>query len=97
MIYKVSRIVSLVIFSVLIIIPSLIVVFGSTKTDSEVYNKPLALPEKWSLDNFRFLFEVSNVGRSFLNSLIVTGFSVSITLILASMCAFAISRNSEKF
>lgn len=92
MIYKVSRIVSLFVFSILIIIPSLIVVFGSTKTDSEVYNKPLALHEKWSLDNFRFLFEVSNVGRSFLNSLIVTGFSVTITLILASMCAFAISR-----
>ena len=92
MIYKVSRFASLVIFAILIIIPSLIVVFGSTKTDSEVYNKPLALPEKWSLDNFRFLFEVSNVGRSFLNSLIVTGFSVTITLILASMCAFAISR-----
>jgi raffinose/stachyose/melibiose transport system permease protein len=92
MFYKVSRIVSLVVFAALIIIPSLIVVFGSTKTDSEVYNKPLALPERWSLDNFRFLFEVSNVGKSFLNSLIVTGFSVTITLILASMCAFAISR-----
>ena len=92
MFYKVSRIVALAIFAALIIIPSAIVVLGSTKTDAEVYNKPLALPERWTLDNFRFLFEVSNVGKSFLNSIIVTGFSVTITLILASMCAFAISR-----
>lgn len=92
MTYRIIRYLSLTIFALLIIVPSAIVVFGSSKTDAEVYNKPLSLPERWNLDNFRFLFEVSNVGRSFLNSVIVTGFSVVITLTLASMCAFAISR-----
>jgi raffinose/stachyose/melibiose transport system permease protein len=90
--YKFLRLVSLTIFAMLIFIPSAIVLLGSSKTDGEVYNKPLALPERWNLDNFRFLFEVSNVGKSFINSVIVTGFSVTITLILASLCAFAISR-----
>ena len=92
MIYKSVRYVSLTLFALLIFVPSAIVVFGSSKTDSEVYNKPLALPERWNLDNFRFLFEVSNVGRTFINSVVVTIFSVVITLVLASMCAFAISR-----
>ncbi len=92
MTYRIIRYLSLTVFAVLIIVPSAIVVFGSSKTDAEVYNKPLALPERWNLDNYRFLFEVSNVGRSFINSVIVTGFSVVITLTLASMCAFAISR-----
>ena len=90
--YKFLRLISLTIFAMLIFIPSAIVLLGSSKTDGEVYNKPLALPERWNLDNFRFLFEVSNVGKSFINSVIVTGFSVTITLILASLCAFAISR-----
>jgi raffinose/stachyose/melibiose transport system permease protein len=90
--YKFLRLISLTIFAMLIIIPSAIVLLGSSKTDAEVYNKPLALPERWNLDNFRFLFEVSNVGKSFINSVIVTGVSVTITLILASLCAFAISR-----
>jgi len=90
--YKFLRLISLTIFAMLIFIPSAIVLLGSSKTDAEVYNKPLALPERWNLDNFRFLFEVSNVGKSFINSVIVTGFSVTITLILASLCAFAISR-----
>jgi raffinose/stachyose/melibiose transport system permease protein len=92
MTYRIIRYLSLTLFAVLIIVPSAIVVFGSSKTDAEVYNKPLSLPERWNLDNFRFLFEVSNVGRSFINSVVVTGFSVVITLTLASMCAFAISR-----
>jgi raffinose/stachyose/melibiose transport system permease protein len=92
MAFKVIRIISLFIFAVLIIVPSAIVVFGSSKTDAEVYNAPLALPERWNLDNYRFLFEVSNVDKSFINSVIVTGFSVIITLILASLAAFAISR-----
>lgn len=90
--YKFLRLISLTIFAMLIFIPSAIVLLGSSKTDGEVYNKPLALPERWNLDNFRFLFEVSNVGKSFINSVIVTGFSVTTTLILASLCAFAISR-----
>lgn len=92
MTYRIIRYLSLTLFALLIIVPSAIVVLGSSKTDAEVYNKPLALPERWNLDNFRFLFEVSNVGKSFLNSVVVTGFSVIITLTLASMCAFAISR-----
>ena len=92
MFYRLLRLFSLIFFAVLILVPSLIVVFGSFKTDSEVYNKPLALPEKWTLNNYRYLFEVSKVGKPFINSVIVTSFSVLITLFLASMCAYAISR-----
>jgi len=92
MIFRILRLVSLTIFAILIIIPSAIVLFGSSKTDTEVYNKPLALPESWNLDNFRTLLEVSNVEQSFINSVIVTSSSVTVTLVLASLCAFAISR-----
>jgi len=38
MIYRISRIASLTLFALLIIIPSTIVVFGSSKSDAEVYN-----------------------------------------------------------
>lgn len=92
MIYRVVRASALLIFAFLIIIPVSIVLFGSFKTDAEVYTKPLALPENWNLNNFRFLFEISNIGTTFKNSVIVTGFSVIITLFLASMAAYAIAR-----
>ena len=92
MIYRSIRTISLLLFGFLILVPSTIVIFGSFKTTSEVYTKPLSLPERWSLDNYRYIFEVSNVGRPFLNSVIVTSTSVILTILLASMCAYAISR-----
>lgn len=92
MIYRILRPLSLLTFALLILIPTTIAVFGSFKTDAEVYTKPLSLPQKWSLSNYRYLFEVSNVGKAFINSVIVTGFSVFFTLLLASLCAYAISR-----
>lgn len=92
MFYRVSRFVALFIFSSLIIVPSAIVVLGSSKTDAEVYNKPLSLPETWTLDNFRRLINESDLEVSFRNSVFVTLLSVVITLILASLASFAIAR-----
>ena len=92
MLYRVSRIVSLFTFAALILIPSLIVVMGSFKTDAEVYNKPLSLPEKWKLDNYRRLLSESDLDVSFRNSVFVTILSVLFTLIFASLASFAIAR-----
>jgi len=90
--YKVSRVVALATFALMIILPSLIVVLGSFKTDAEVYNKPLSLPESWSLDNYTRLLSDSDLDVSFRNSVFVTITSVVLTLILASLASFAIAR-----
>jgi raffinose/stachyose/melibiose transport system permease protein len=92
MIFKSTRIFALVTFAALIFIPSLIVVFGSFKTDTEIYNKPLSLPENWSLDNYRRLLTDSDIDVSFRNSVFVTLASVVLTLVFASMASFAIAR-----
>jgi raffinose/stachyose/melibiose transport system permease protein len=92
MIFKSTRIFALFTFAALILIPSLIVVFGSFKTDPEIYNKPLSLPENWSLDNYRRLLADSDIDVSFRNSVFVTLASVVLTLIFASMASFAIAR-----
>ena len=67
-------------------------VLGSFKTDAEVYNKPLSLPDAWSLDNYRRLLSDSDLDVSFRNSVFVTVTSVVLTLILASLASFAIAR-----
>lgn len=92
MIYRVNRTIALVTFATLILIPSLIVVLGSFKTDAEVYNKPLSLPENWNLDNYRRLLSESDLDVSFRNSVFVTVSSVILTLIFASLASFAIAR-----
>ena len=90
--YKISRVIALGTFALMIILPSLIVVMGSFKTDAEVYNKPLSLPDTWSLDNYRRLLNDSDLDVSFRNSVFVTVTSVVLTLILASLASFAIAR-----
>ena len=92
MIYKISRWISLVIFSLLIIVPTAIVFFGTFKTDLEIYDSPMALPLNWTLDNYRRLLDDGEILTNFKNSVLVTSFSVIITLVLASMVSFAIAR-----
>ncbi len=92
MFYNVSRRVLLAIFAIAVLVPSSIVVLGAFKKDIEIYTEPLALPKHWSLSNFSNLIHQGNVFIPFKNSLIVATFSVLFTLLIASMCAFAISR-----
>ena len=92
MIYKIGRIFGLTVFSLLIIVPVAIVVLGTFKTDLELMTKPLALPETWTLDNYRTLLGDGKILTNFRNSVIVTLASVVVTLFLASLASFGIAR-----
>lgn len=92
MIFNLSRRLLLSIFSIVIIIPTSIVVLGTFKSDFEIYAKPLAWPKAFSLNNFKTLFATGNIGTPFKNSVMVSLSSVFFTLLLASLAAYAISR-----
>ena len=93
MIYRTTRIFLLFVFVVLILIPCSIVFLGTFKTDVKILSDPLALPDSWSLENFVRLFESDRILTPTRNSLIVSCFSVGLTLLLASMASFAIARS----
>ena len=90
--YKVLKNSLLSIYAAIILIPCMIVITGAFKTDFEIYTKPLSLPAKWSIANFKKLFVESDIARPFLNSVVVAAFSVFFTLLFASLAAYAISR-----
>ena len=90
--YRVLRGGLLSLYSLVILIPCMIVITGAFKTDFEIYTKPLSLPATWNFDNFRKLFVESNIAVPFLNSVIVSVFSVFFTLLFASLAAYSISR-----
>jgi raffinose/stachyose/melibiose transport system permease protein len=92
MFYRISRFISLLIFAVLIVIPVLVVVFGSFKSDLELMTKPLSLPESWSFQNYQRLLEDSEIVNNFKNSVIVTLFSVAFALFFASLASYGIAR-----
>ena len=92
MIYKYGRLFGLTLFTLLITVPVLVVVFGTFKTDLELMTKPLSLPEEWTLNNYRTLLEGGQMATNFRNSVIVTLASVVVTLFLASLASFGIAR-----
>ncbi|MFZ4108272.1 MAG: carbohydrate ABC transporter permease [Candidatus Planktophila sp.] len=94
MFYKVFKTTLLSLFAAAVLIPSSIVILGTFKDDLEIYTKPLALPKHWSLRNFQTLIETGNVFTPFKNSVIVAIFSVSLTLLFASMAAYMIARST---
>ncbi len=51
----------------------------------------------WTLDNYRNVWENGNLGRYFVNSLIITVPAVIATLFLASLVAFVLARFSYRF
>ena len=93
MLYKSTKNFLLTAFAFIVLIPCSIVVLGTFKTDAEIYSTPLALPKTWTLNNFRTLFDSGGLITPFKNSVIVSMSSVFITLLLASMAAYAIARS----
>lgn len=51
----------------------------------------------WTLDNYRRVWEDADLGRYFMNSLIITVPAVVLTLFLSSLAAFVLARFSYRF
>ena len=56
----------------------------------------LSLPEKFSLANFREAMEVTDFWHSLGNSLLLTGVTVTLSIVLHSLIGYAIGRNRGK-
>jgi raffinose/stachyose/melibiose transport system permease protein len=82
----------LAVYAVLVTVPLLVVLYTSIKTQSEVFEAPFLPPADPTLDNYQTLFREKDLAVYFINSVIVTIFSVALTLFLASMTGFAVAR-----
>ncbi|RNF38800.1 carbohydrate ABC transporter permease [Planococcus salinus] len=71
----------------------IVVVLTSIKTRQETFRNPLGLPEGGiDFTNYVSIFEEQTMAGYFVNSTIVTLFSVTFTLLFASMIAYGITR-----
>ncbi|MBZ5200727.1 carbohydrate ABC transporter permease [Planomicrobium chinense] len=87
---------SLLVYALLILIPLLVVVLTSMKTLRETFSNPLGLPaDGINIDNYVAIFQEQTMAGYFMNSVIVTLFSVTFTLLFAAMIAFGITRLSS--
>ncbi len=72
--------------------PLALMVLSAFKTNAELFADPFALPERWSLDNVRQVWEGTSFPRYLLNSLLVTAASVALILVTGTMAAYALAR-----
>ncbi|MFJ8582018.1 carbohydrate ABC transporter permease [Micromonospora sp. NPDC093277] len=82
----------LAVWAIMVIYPLLWVVMSALKTDSEVIREPLSLiPRSLQWDNFARAWS-AGIDSFFLNTLLVLVFSVTLTMLLGSMAAYALAR-----
>ena len=84
---------------VTILFPLYITVVIAFKQPSEMTNSIsgiLSLPKSWSLANFAEAMRVTDFWRSLFNSVMITGITVVLSLVLHSMIGYAVGRNKAK-
>lgn len=82
----------LIMNSALMLYPIVIMVFSAFKPTAEIFDKPFAPPDFSDVGNFVRIVEEANFLRYLGNSIMVTGVSVALILILGTMAAYAIAR-----
>ncbi len=85
---------TLIAMSLIVILPMLPVFFGSFKSNTEFYSTSVwALPKNFlNFDNYRIAFTQGNMLLGFGNTLLIMAFSITISVFLGSMTAYALQR-----
>ena len=84
------------IFALIYLAPLYIAVVNSVKPYSEIIKTPLSLPQAFTFQNFVDAFEASNMLELYKNSIVITGSSVALLVLLTSMAAYIIARRKGK-
>jgi ABC-type sugar transport system, permease component len=79
----------------LYLFPIYIVIVNSFKGRSEIYDNILALPTNVSLEYYLTAMSKMNFGNAVKNSVIVTGVSIVLIVVLASMTAWMLARTNN--
>jgi raffinose/stachyose/melibiose transport system permease protein len=79
-------------FLVFTFVPLLWLVVSSFKTNLELISSPFSLPAVWQIQNYINAFQLADLHRLFLHSVVVSGLSTGLNVLVASMAAYALSR-----
>ena len=95
-IYHIVCAVILLIMVIICIYPIVWMFFGSMKDKAEFYTNIWGLPKQIHLDNYIAAWKNADLGRRFINSLIVTLGSMCIMITVTSCAAYAVARLNFK-
>ena len=94
---KIGKFILLAIFLFMAIAPLYWVIVTSFKGDSEIYSYPIKYwPESFNLDNYKYLFQISNFAVYFRNSIVVSLVAAFGALLTSTFSGYALSRFRRK-
>ena len=79
-------------WTLVVALPLYILVISCFKSTAEIYGDKFGLPTRWTLDNFVNAWTQAQFARYMVNSFLVTGGAVLMTLVVSAMAAFPLSR-----
>lgn len=84
-------------WALVVLIPFYLVVTMSVKPPTDLQYGPLKWPSVIQLSNYLTAWKQANLGLSFINSLLITGTSVVLIVIMSAMAAYPLSRRSARW
>ncbi|MFV2022432.1 carbohydrate ABC transporter permease [Micromonospora sp. LOL_023] len=83
----------LLVWGAMVVLPLLWVVMSSFKDDAQIIRDPLSLiPDRLHWENFTRAWVDGGIGDFFLNTLVIVGGGVFLTMLLGSMAAYVLAR-----
>lgn len=83
----------LMIFIVVICLyPFIWIIISSLKTNYEIWNSPLGLPNKFAFENYVTAFKLAPIGRFFFNSIFVATCTIICVFLIYGMAGYALAR-----
>lgn len=92
---NISRIITyilLILLAVAIIVPVAWVFMASVKENAEFYANPWSLPDGFHFQNFIDAVQKANMGKYFVNSIIVTGFGLAVLIAVSVPASYVLAR-----
>ncbi|MEY9894395.1 N-acetylglucosamine transport system permease protein [Catenulispora sp. MAP5-51] len=68
----------------------------SFRNGEESFSKPFGLPRSFNFDNYRSALDVGQLGSSFVNTVVIAGSATCVTISLASLAAYVLSRTRTR-
>lgn len=92
---KLSKWLMITLITLIFCAPFYIAIVYSFKSPQETAETGLAFPKVFHWENYSKAIEVSNFYKATLNSVIVTAITVTLIVVICSMAAYVIARNSH--
>ncbi len=81
----------LILWSLIVLFPLWILIINTLKVKKEIYGNPFGIPSTWTLENYQYVMGDSNFFNYFRNSFLVVIISLTLILLLGSLCAYGLA------